>query len=211
MSNYTFIRILRVLVMIPVVWMSLLTPVLLLQEISKMMNDQQAFVSISTGNLQVGKKQSTSISGPGQVISIEPSGNTVINVTYAGNVISLNAWLIAASVGPQFLIMLALTWLLWLVRAVIYTLGTNRVFGVANVRRIQGIGLLVIGVKLLSFTPWWLTKTYILDTLTNNHIHFTTDSHYTLLNEIFLGVLIIGLAEVFRQGMKLNEEQALTI
>jgi hypothetical protein len=176
-----------------------------------MVKNGQAFVSVSTSNLQVGKEHSTSIGGPGRVIIIKPGGDTVINVAYDGNLLSRDAWLIAAVNGPQFLIMLALAWLMWLVRAVTYTLGTNRVFSFQNVRRIQGIGLLVIVIKLLSLTPWWLAKAYIIGVLNKNHIHFTTNSHYTLINELFLGVLIIGLAEVFRQGMMLKEEQALTI
>jgi hypothetical protein len=211
MDNQLFLRILRVLMTMAFAWVCLFTPAILLLEVSKMVNDRQAFVSISTSNLQVGKQQSTLISEPGQVINIDPGGDTVISVAYDGNVISPNARLIAASYGPQFLIMLALAWLMWLVRAVTYTLGTNRVFSFQNVRRIQGIGLLVIVIKLLSLTPWWLAKAYITGVLNKNHIHFTTNSHYTLINELFLGVLIIGLAEVFRQGMMLKEEQALTI
>ncbi|GAB3758487.1 DUF2975 domain-containing protein [Spirosoma pomorum] len=211
MRDHTYLRILRIVVTISFVWMCLLTPAVLFSEISKLVNDGQAFVSINTSSLQVGKKQSTSISENGPLINIDPSGDTVININYDGNITSSDVWLITASYGPQSLIILALIWLLWLVRAVTYTLGTNRVFSIENVRRIQGIGLLVVGIKLLSLTPWWLTKAYIIDTLSSHHIQFTTNSNYTLLNEVFLGVLIIGLAEVFRQGMTLKEEQALTI
>jgi hypothetical protein len=211
MSNHIFLRILRVLVTIVFAWVCLLTLILLLPEVSKMVNDKQVFVSIRTSNLQVGNIQSISMSGSGQVITIDSSGDAVINVAHDGNESSPNTWLIAASHGPHFLTLLALAWLLWLVRAVTYTLGTNWIFSFRNVRRIRGIGLLVIVIKLLSLAPWLLAKAYIIDALNKNHIHFTTNSHYTLINELFLGVLIIGLAEVFRQGMLLKEEHALTI
>ncbi len=100
--------------------------------------------------------------------------------------------------------------LLGLVRSII----KEKPFIRENVKRIRFIGLLLIGVEvfllIIDKIIFWLSKGLIVleDLSYRSSISLGTD---LLNNWIFVGVMILIIAQVFKSGIELKEEQELTI
>ena len=106
-----------------------------------------------------------------------------------------------------FSISLSITFLL---RKIFQTLTTSYPFIIENAYRLKNIGLLVILTSVTSFTHdwivnWYLKQNFIIDG-SAIRAHLVID-----LKTIFAGLIILIIAEIFRVGTRLKEEQDLTV
>ncbi len=110
-----------------------------------------------------------------------------------------------------YLILLAVGLLvLYQLRKIFATLAGETPFTGENVRRIRIIGIAVIAGSLLSTVAHFMLGIYISNIVQmpglELYANFKVD-----ISGIFLGAVVIILAEVFRYGARLQEEQDLTI
>lgn len=100
---------------------------------------------------------------------------------------------------------------LWQVKRIFDTLGTPAVFSRANVTRIRVIACLLIVYQLLPGIVWLFIQSDITALLDTYKIRYSINQD-TRMGDIFItGVLLFGLAEVFRSGLRLKQDQDLTI
>lgn len=99
---------------------------------------------------------------------------------------------------------------LYQLRKIFATLAGETPFTGENVRRIRIIGIAVVTGSLLSTIVHFMIGLYI-----SNIVHLPGLELYANfkvdISGIFLGVVVIILAEVFRYGASLQEEQDLTV
>jgi hypothetical protein len=106
-----------------------------------------------------------------------------------------------------FAISLGITFLL---RKIFDSLTANNPFVVENAHRLRQIALLIIMIAPLtfmrdSFVNWYLRQNFVLEG-SSIQTHLTID-----LKTIFIGLLLLIIAEIFRIGARLKEEQELTV
>ena len=102
--------------------------------------------------------------------------------------------------------------LVYQLRQLIRTIGTPAVFSSTNVVRIRIIGGLLIAAELVKPIMWLVIRPNVLALLNRSHIHYISEQvGVSTSGLVFAGLLIIGLAEVFRSGYQLKQEQELTI
>lgn len=116
---------------------------------------------------------------------------------------------------------IALSWLLLMLLAIfiarqlkqiVDTIGTPDVFSQGNVVRIRLLGGLLIGLELVKPVVWLLIRNDVLALLNHNHITYSNEQiSFGLSSWGVAGLLILGLAEVFRSGNQLKREHDLTI
>jgi hypothetical protein len=75
---------------------------------------------------------------------------------------------------------------------------------------VRAIGLFIfLGQFLISLLRWGL-HLYLNSLVVTHGVHIRT-AYQQSPQVLFLGLILIALAELFRHGVKLEEEQALTI
>ena len=112
---------------------------------------------------------------------------------------------IVASLGVVLFILRVL-------KRIVATLGTSDVFSMTNVVRIRLLGGLLIGIEFIKPLVWWLIRSDVLAILDRHHINYSSEQiGFGVSTLTFAGLLLIGLAEVFRSGYQLKEESELTI
>jgi hypothetical protein len=122
--------------------------------------------------------------------------------------------------NPQAIFLGFLGWILAMfsvAQAVIYqlrkifaTLRDGSAFTRQNARRVRSIGLIIIGGSVLQSIVNYLVGWVMMNNITipGVEINATSDLH---LGGVFMGLLILVLGEIFRQGASLQEDQNLTI
>ncbi len=114
----------------------------------------------------------------------------------------------------------AVWWGLWItaiamLRQIVGTLGAGKPFQAANIGRIRVAGWAVIGVAL--FEPLWefVTIACIRLVVTLHGVSPFPPLPFVLeslpVGTLLAGVIVLAVAEVFRLGVALEDEQALTI
>lgn len=100
-----------------------------------------------------------------------------------------------------------------LLRRMLRSARTGEVFTAANIRRVQAVGCLLIasGVLKLASGAWLVSRmaAFVLQHVPAGHAALDTSSPGDL--SLLPGLLIVALAEVFRQGLVLKEETQLTV
>ena len=119
------------------------------------------------------------------------------------------AFLLATSVGLFGALILA-AWILAELRAVFRTLRDGHPFVPTNAVRIRRIGYIVIAGELGRDALTVAGARLVAFRLSADGLTFTGFPHVNLL-VIFSGLIIIAIAEVFREGTRLDQEQSLTI
>ncbi|MCA3701322.1 DUF2975 domain-containing protein [Brevundimonas sp.] len=100
-----------------------------------------------------------------------------------------------------FIAMLSTWWILNRLRRMFLAVNQGDAFERANVGRLQGVGVGLIGVQISAFILAWTVPEGIID-----------DLDYSIDLGAWLGILIVFmLAEVFRQGAAMRDEQQMTI
>lgn len=102
--------------------------------------------------------------------------------------------------------------LVYQLKQIVSTIGTLAVFSRTNVVRMRIIGGLLIALELIEPLMWLVIRPEVMDLLNRNHIRYAgKQMGVSTSGLVFAGLLIIGLAEVFRSGYQLKQEQELTI
>lgn len=116
----------------------------------------------------------------------------------------------------SFIIVMAgyLYFLTALLRIVQSALGNN-FFSGANVKRMRSIGVLLIGLGLVQIVYKWVS-TSVFDLFFEFDIPNSSGVRVDLFpnilgNTIFVGLIVLVIAQAFDYGLKLKEEQELTI
>lgn len=153
------------------------------------------------------------VEGSGRHLTIGNTGQARINVYYPDEAHLWKDWV--RHFGPLLLLMLMLVALtltgLWQVKRIFDTLGTPDVFSSANVRRIRVIACLMISCQLLPAIVWLFFQSDITALLDAHKIRYSNNLEFGISPLLITGVLLFGLAEVFRSGFQLRQEQDLTI
>ena len=116
-------------------------------------------------------------------------------------------------IAPLLMIvtMLVITiWVLEQLRALFRSLRDNHVFAPANVRHVQRVGWAVLLAEPLRVAFTYCSHAYAQSHFIGDGLRFTTDLDFHL-GTIFSGLVILVLAEIFRAGTRLDEDQSLTI
>ncbi len=100
--------------------------------------------------------------------------------------------------------------ILFQLRKIIRTLAAGDPFVRSNARRIQLIGLVVIGLEILKTLINLLFSLYLKGNFEIEGLGLAT-SFRPGLGVMFVGLLVVVLGEVFRLGAEMQEEQALTV
>jgi DUF2975 family protein len=119
----------------------------------------------------------------------------------------------AALVAPLLglAIMLALVlFVLGQLRAVFRTLRDGRPFVPANAARIRWIAFAVIAGELVRAVVMYSANSYVMTHFTANGLQFDARPDVNGITLVH-GLIILAIAEVFRTGTSLDEDQSLTI
>ena len=101
-------------------------------------------------------------------------------------------------------------------RKILFSIRAGNPFVNKNIRRIRLLGDCLIGAELVRILGGFLYITFFKGTLSVpgtrlDYLDFPFYWEWLNLEIIFAGILILLIAEVFRVGIKLREEQELTI
>ena len=100
--------------------------------------------------------------------------------------------------------------LLVLLRRILQTLSAGTPFVEANAHRIRAIGILIPAFGFLIQGLHWATSLIVMDTVAAEGLHI--EARLTLnLTYLFIGLVIVALAEAFRHGTHLQTDADLTI
>ena len=116
-------------------------------------------------------------------------------------------------IAPALFVILMLAGALWVLhqlRAVFSTLRDGQPFVPANATRIRWIGWTVILGELTRAAVTYLTNTFAASHFSADGLRFTARADVNLF-AIVNGLIILVLAEVFREGTRLDEDQSLTV
>ena len=119
----------------------------------------------------------------------------------------------ASVAGPMALVAVMLALLLWVLSqlvAVFRTLRDGRPFVPDNATRIRRIGYAVIVGELARAALVFSANSYAMNHFSATGLHFDARPDLNLF-PIVHGLLILAIAEVFRAGTRLDEDQSLTI
>ena len=100
--------------------------------------------------------------------------------------------------------------LLVLLRRILQTLSAGTPFVDTNADRIRAIGILIPAFGFLIQGLHWATSLMVMDTVTAEGLHI--EARLTLnLTYLFIGLVIVALAEAFRYGTHLQTDADLTV
>lgn len=100
-----------------------------------------------------------------------------------------------------FIATLSTWWILNRLRRMFLAVNQGDAFERANVGRLQGVGVGLIGVQMSAFILAWTVPEGVIDNL-----------DYSVDLGAWLGILIVFmLAEVFRQGAAMRDDQQMTV
>jgi hypothetical protein len=115
--------------------------------------------------------------------------------------------------GSMFLTVLLLGFLLWVLtqlRHIFRSLSRGRPFIPENARRIRWVGYTVISGELARAALVYFWSYYTSQHFTWNGLHFVASTDFNSIT-FAGGFAILVIAEVFREGTRLQEDQSLTI
>ena len=164
-------------------------------------------------DIPIQPKNSVSFQEKGWAGSITSSGYSSLSINLRDSTLTPQNTLIYFMMGLTIILSLSLTiWLLYQVKQLLNTVGTPAVFSWSNVVRIRTIGGLLIATELAKPLGWWAIRHNVLGLLTKHQINYSDNQiNIGTSNLLFVGLLVLGLAEVFRSGYQLKQESELTI
>jgi hypothetical protein len=116
-------------------------------------------------------------------------------------------------IAPMLMIVVMLAIVIWVLehlRAVFRSLRGDQVFAPANVRHVKRVGWAVILAEPVRAAFTYSSHAYARSHFVGDGLRFATDLDLNL-GTIFSGLVILVLAEIFRAGTRLDEDQSLTI
>lgn len=121
-----------------------------------------------------------------------------------------NRVLVAASAAGLIALFAAAVWVLDQLRALLHTLRTGRPFAPANAMRLRRIAYGVIGAELVRTAVDYASTRYAMANFAAPGVQFHTRVDFNVV-AILCGLMILLIAQAFREGARLTEEQSLTI
>ena len=121
-----------------------------------------------------------------------------------------NSLFFSASVFLIVVLLSTLLWVLTQLRYVFVSLSRGLLFIPDNARRIRGVGFTVIFGELARAALVYFWSYYTSLHFTANGLRFVASTDLNAIT-IVSGLAILVIAEVFREGARLHEEQSLTI
>jgi hypothetical protein len=119
--------------------------------------------------------------------------------------------LVVAETAVVLIAVLALImWVLGQLRAVFRTLRAGRPFVAANATRIRRVGYAVIFGEIVRATLAYAGMHYAMTHFSIQSVRLEVRSDLNVV-AIICGFIILVIAEVFREGTRLDEEQSLTV
>lgn len=120
--------------------------------------------------------------------------------------------------GPFFLanatlLMLVMALFLWVtsqLRAVVRTVRDGKPFIALNATRVRRIGWALILGEVVRATVTFFESSYAMQHFSIEGLHFSARPDFSVL-AIVEGMIVLVIAEVFRTGTRLDEEQSLTV
>lgn len=111
-----------------------------------------------------------------------------------------------------FLILLTL-------RSFVFSLKNSEAFTMQNVTRLQRLGIFLLLIEPLSWISTYFFRSWLAEHLeitfknvsTAYQLGYSLGAREFVWNWIFAGLLVLTIAEVFKQGLKLKEEADLTV
>ena len=115
------------------------------------------------------------------------------------------------ALGLLLIAMLALAmWVIGELRALLRTVRAGQPFAPANAARLRRVAWIVLlGEPLRAFVVW-SNHAFVRDNFSSPGLRFEASVDFSF-SAIFSGLVILVLAEIFRAGTKLDEDQSLTV
>lgn len=136
---------------------------------------------------------------------ISVSANVRVNAKY----INTPAWLSALDIILAFACFIVLGGVAYIINKVIYSIYEGSIFESRRLKMISRIGLLLIVYTIVNYC-FQQTDFYISKSLINSPVTILNASAYDF-EVLICGLLVLIIAEAFKQGAQLKEEQELTI
>lgn len=118
-------------------------------------------------------------------------------------------------IAAMILVGLAFYYLLHLLIKLLKSIEEREFFSLENVKRLRKIGLMLIGFAVLKWLYGHLMNYILLDYLDVKGVYKASSGFQLSLEffntTLFLGLMILLIANAFEHGLKLKEEQELTI
>lgn len=117
---------------------------------------------------------------------------------------------VAGTVVVLIAVLALIMWVLGQLRAVFRTLSAGKPFVAANATRIRRIGYAVIFGEIVRATLAYVGTRYATTYFSIQGVRFEARADLNVV-AIICGLIILVIAEVFREGTRLDEEQSLTV
>ncbi len=124
--------------------------------------------------------------------------------------VPLNRGVVAGSAAVLIVAISLIVWVLHQLRSVFRTLRDGRPFVAANASRLRNIGWAVIVGETLRTALALVENAYAAGHFAVSGLTFEVRPDYNALT-VISGLIILAIAEVFRAGTRLDEEQSLTV
>ena len=115
----------------------------------------------------------------------------------------------SASIGALLMVGLVL-WILAELTALCRSVSSGQPFAARNAMRIRRLAIAVVVAEAARAAVVYAANAYVAARFAADHLHFTARPH---INEfaIVSALILFVLAEVFRTGTQLDEDQSLTV
>jgi hypothetical protein len=120
-----------------------------------------------------------------------------------GRLFIVNGLLLILGIG-------AFLWLTTELQRVLRTVRAGKPFAASNATRVRTIAWIVIIGEFARATIVYLENSYVASHFTAEGLRFTAGADFSIL-AIIEGCIILVIAEVFRVGTRLDEDQSLTV
>ncbi|SDS64182.1 Protein of unknown function [Mucilaginibacter mallensis] len=131
------------------------------------------------------------------------------NVRVNAKFINTSSWLFALSIILTFVGFSILASIAYIINKVIYSIYEGSIFESKHLEMIRRIGLLLIVYTIVDY-GFQQAAFYISKSLINSPVTILNASAYDF-EVLICGLLVLIVAEAFKQGAQLKEEQELTI
>jgi hypothetical protein len=118
--------------------------------------------------------------------------------------------MLAAPVLAVILMMVVALWVLSQLRALFRTLRDGKPFAAANATRLRRVAWVVLLAEPARALMVWSANHFVMTSFVADGLRFNARPDLNL-GAIFNGLIILVIAEVFRAGTRLDEDQSLTI